>query len=92
MVVNIESPCKFYVLIQDNRDLLDTFVASLQEYCDTWAMKDFLNIEEVHDNMAVCCRYGANLKWQRGLVVEEPTEDGSAVVFLVDYGWKETVS
>lgn len=92
MVVHIESCFKFFVFLRENRALLDTLVASLQEYCNTSAMKNFSTIEEVYFNMPVCCQIKGDFKWQRGLIAGEPMDDGTVLVFLVDYGFAENVS
>ena len=73
-----------------NQPLLDTLMSSVEEYCITSEMKDFLFVEDVNENMAVCSQYTDD-KWYRGLIAEKPSEDGKVAVFYVDYGNQDTV-
>lgn len=89
----MESPTRFFVQLEANQPLLDTLMASVEEYCLTSTMKEFVYIEDVNENMAVCCPYSVDNKWYRGLIADEPlVGEELVVVFYVDYGNQDTVS
>lgn len=88
----VESPTRFFVQKKDDESHLALLTDGLQHYFGTSPMKNCLLDEDMKHNMAVYCRSPGDNKWNRGLIVGEPINDGNVSVFLLDYGSTISVS
>lgn len=85
-----EAPTRFFAQLEMNQDVLDGIMTCVQKYCLTSENKDLLYLEDAVENMAVCAMYEDD-KWYRGLIIDEPDNDGNVTIFYVDFGNQDIV-
>lgn len=90
MISHIRSPVRFFVRLKANALALEESNAYASH--QAWERKSFSRVEEVVDNMAVCCQYRGDPQWLRAVVIGKSVHDGNVVVFYVDYGYTDDVS
>ncbi len=92
LISYVESPIRFFVQLEVNQSMLDILMNTVEEYCHNSENKELLYVEDVNESMAVCALYSVDGKWYRGLITDEPDDDGNVTILYVDYGNQESVS